>query len=99
MGAVNVKKVVVDGDMLYFRSKFRNIAISKGCITSFKIGRVASLFEEIGITINCEKEFIVTERAAGFFDLARALDVEKYFGPLWYRDAENGLTLKRDLLK
>lgn len=96
MGTVNVRNVIVDGDTLYLQSRFKKFSITKDSIEGFKIERIPSLFDEIGITINCGNNFLITERANGFFDLAKILDLEQYFGPLWYSDVENGLILTKE---
>ena len=95
MGLIKARKVKVDGDRLSISTQFRNFPLEKSAIASFKVGRISSLFDEIGIEVKCEKTFLVTERVSGFFELAKFLCVEEAFGPLWYRDAEDGRQLEQ----
>lgn len=75
-------------------TRFRKFTIYISDISGFKVLRISSLFDEIGIILRCGNEFLITERAEGFLDLAELLHVEKLFGPLWYRDAEGGRELE-----
>ena len=95
MGVIKARKVKIDGDRLFISTRFRRFCLEKSDIASFKVGRIPSLFDEIGIELRSDKAFLITERASGFFELVIFLHVEEAFGPLWYRDAENGRQLER----
>jgi hypothetical protein len=73
----------------------RRFSFKKADIQNFKVLRVPSLFDEIGIELQANRKFLITERVLGFFDLASFLDLEQAFGPLWYRDAEDGHQLEK----
>jgi hypothetical protein len=60
---------------------------------TFRVRRIPSLFDEIGIELCGQQKILVPEGADGFFELAEVLDLEGVFGPLWYRDAEDGREL------
>ena len=94
MSIVRVKKVEVDGENLSMSSAFRRFYVSRDEIDGFKVGRISSLFDEIGIELEGGRTFLITERASGFFNLVEFLHVEDAFGPLWYRDAEDGRSLE-----
>lgn len=98
MGAVTAKKVEINGEEICLRSRFRKFDLRKKDIKEFRIRRMPSLFDEIGIELSGEKTFLVPERARGFFDLVEFLNVETVFGALWYRDAEDGRELRHTLL-
>jgi hypothetical protein len=93
MGAVNATNVHIENGKLYLSTMFRRFIVEEGDILGFKVLRVPSLFEEIGIELQSDRNFIITERVNGFFDLANFLQIEELFGPLWYSDAENGREL------
>ena len=95
MSAITARKVKVEGNKLYISTLFPNFLITRDVITEFKIGKVPSLFDEIGIELKCGKTFLITERISGFFDVAKFLRVEDAFGPLWYRDVEDGRLLEQ----
>lgn len=95
MSVIKATKVEVDGDKLSVSAHFRNFSLHRSTIASFMVRRIPSLFDEIGIELKSEKTFLVTERVSGFFELAKFLCVEEAFGPLWYRDAEDGRQLEQ----
>jgi hypothetical protein len=94
MHEINIKKVLVSGEKLILSTRFRKFEIGRQDISSFKVLRIMSLFDEIGILLECSKSFMVTERAFGFFELAEFLCVQKLFGLSWYIDAESGRLLE-----
>lgn len=94
MAAINARTVQVEGERLYISTRFRKFVIYRSDILGFKVRRIPSFFEEVGIELQCSKLFLITERAIGFIDLAKFLHVEKLFGPLWYSDAESGRELE-----
>ncbi|AXK42365.1 hypothetical protein DVR09_08465 [Erythrobacter aureus] len=98
MGVITAKKVEIDGEEIRLSSRFRKFYIRKGDIKEFRIKRIPSLFDEIGIEFSGEKTFLVSERARGFFDLTEFLNVETVFGAFWYRDAEDGRELRHKVL-
>jgi hypothetical protein len=94
MSEITARKVEVDGDNLSIHNLFQSFSLKRNDITGFKVRRIPSLFDEIGIEIQASRTFLVAERAAGFFDLANFLGLEENFGPMWYRDAEDGRQLE-----
>lgn len=95
MNEIKARKVKVDGDTVLVFTFLRKFSFKKADIKNFKVLRIPSLFDEIGIELQANRKFIVTERDLGFFDLANFLNVEEAFGPLWYRDAEDGRSLEK----
>jgi hypothetical protein len=95
MSEIKARKVKIDGDNLLIHTLLRSFLLKRDEIAGFKVSRIPSLFEEIGIEIQASRKFLVTERAVGFFDLACFLGLEEVFGPLWYRDAEDGRQLEK----
>lgn len=95
MTQVNARKVVIDADKVIIRTLLRSFSLSRNDITGYQVGKIPSLYDEIAISLKGSKEVIVTERVQGFFDLAKFLDIEKSFGPLWYREAEDGRKLDK----
>jgi hypothetical protein len=91
---INARRVEVHGEEIFISTRFRKFVIERSEIASFKVQRIPSFFDEIGIELQCDKYFLVTERADGFLDLAKFLCLDKLFGQLWYRDAENGRILE-----
>jgi hypothetical protein len=95
MRVIEAKKVKVEQDKLFISTNFRTYCVERHNISKFKVLRVSSLFDEIGIEILTKRKFLITERLNGFFDLAKFLRLEDIFGPLWYRDAEDGRHLEQ----
>jgi hypothetical protein len=95
MNDIKARKVKIDGDKVLVFTLLRRFSFKKADIQNFKVLRVPSLFDEIGIELQANRKFLITERVLGFFDLASFLDLEQAFGPLWYRDAEDGHQLEK----
>lgn len=94
MATINARKVKIIGDQLYISTLFRTYLVGRDDIVRFRIARIPSLFDEIGLELQSIKCFFVTERVKGFLDLAEYLRVKEIFGPLWYRDVESGRKLE-----
>jgi hypothetical protein len=94
MKPIKVKNIYLEGDKFSISTWFRKYSFQKDEIRSFKIEKISSLYDEIGIELQCDRTFLITERVAGFFDLAKFLSVEEIFGPLWYKDSEDGQQLE-----
>ena len=95
MNDIKARKVKIDGDKVLVFTLLRRFSFKKADIQNFKVLRVPPLFDEIGIELQANRKFLITESVLGFFDLASFLDLEQAFGPLWYRDAEDGHQLEK----
>src|SRR4051812_18293059 len=96
MITISAIKVQVDEERLVLLTKYRSFIVPTSEIFGFSVRRISSFFDEIGIELRSSKSFLVTERADGFFDLAKFLHIEELFGALWYSEAENGRELHHD---
>lgn len=96
MDIIKAKNITLKGPIISISTTFRRFHIRLGEINHLKVYRVPSLFEEIGIELHCGRTFLISERISGFFDLAKILRVEEFFGPFWYRDAEDGRQLEQN---
>ena len=94
MRAIAATKVHVEDGKLHISTRFRKFTVERDEIIVFRVKRIPSFFNELGIELQCDRLFLVTERAVGFLDLAEFLNFEELFGSLWYRDAENGRELE-----
>ncbi len=89
------RKVEICGDRISVRTLLRSFSLARSDVSGFRIVKIPSMYDEIGIELRGARDVLVTERVAGFFELAEFIGVEKAFGPLWYRDAEDGRQLEK----
>lgn len=95
MNLLKAKKLSISGDNINVATTFRKFDLNKKDVTSIRVFRISSLFDEIGIELETfDRKYIITERVVGFFDLAKLFHFEDLFGALWYRDAEDGRELR-----
>lgn len=87
---VKIKSANVESDTLALRVTFGSRAIEIHSVLSVRLERVFSLVDELGLYLEADRIYFLTDAMDGFMDIAKRLDFDQKFGAEWYARAEAG---------
>lgn len=90
------RRVKLEGGGLRATGIFRSVFIPFNEIKRIEVRQVASLVDELGVTIYGKDEMFFTDADHWFLDVANALRFAQLFGDDWYARAEHGEVLQHE---
>lgn len=91
---VKIQSASIEGDLLKFTTILRASLVSPCSLLRIRLQPVVSLVDEIGLLLETDKIYFLTDARDGFIDIATFLEFEKLFGYNWYARAESGEILE-----
>ena len=87
---IQVKSASIINDFIVFRTSIKKFEVDPDQVIGIDLERVLSLVDEIGLFVEADNLYFLTDGYIGFHDVADVLQFSKKFGENWYEKVDAG---------
>ena len=91
---IQVKSASITNDCIVFKTSIKKFEVDPDEVIGIDLERVLSLVDEIGVFVEADNLYFLTDGYIGFHDVADVLQFSTKFGENWYEKVDAGDFLK-----